>query len=186
MQAHSRPGVHAAASARQPGTSDVAYGFQRVVPHGYDPTEHFKAATSISAQPFDTPHYLPLELDFVLGQAAGNTKDSANMRNSATNCLKTKVLELNGMTTQVRLAMPSISQCIAGSVNHPLLLCLMIWSVWPDVTLAARMMMGFMVVGNIESPPIVRQLPLATPSIPIDETWCAQKSTWTHWKRAAM
>ena len=65
--------------------------------------------------------------------------------------------------------MPSRARAIAGDFNVGLLLFLMVWCAWPDVTLAVRMVTGFRISGDIESPPIFRQLAEATPCIDADE-----------------
>ena len=68
----------------------------------------------------------------------------------------------------------------AGTFNLSLLF-LCIWSAWWDVTLPVR----FRVIGNIESPPSIRQLLVATPSVHLSQVMAKSEDDANYWERSS-
>ena len=165
LQEHSRPGVNAIASARQPGIHLARHGFPRVVPFGLTPQEHLQHAKDLVEHPLDTHHDLPIELEFAIQAFEGNASHIVTSRKSKLKWLAATAKKFHSLNAQLVHGMSSRVRAVAGDVNIGLVLFLAIWAAWPDVTYAARLVTGFRISGIIESPPIFRQLPVSTAAI---------------------
>ena len=175
LQEHSRPGVNATASCRQPGIHLSSHGFPRVVPFGLSPQEHLNNARNLDEHPLDTLHDLPVELEFTIQNYEKNAGSSIADKKAKLKWAASKAKMFHSLNAQLVHGMSSRVRAIAGEVNIGFVLFLSIWAAWPDVSYAARLVTGFRISGLIESPPIFRQLPMSTAAIPYGENMAKAK-----------
>ena len=166
LQEHARPGVNAAAAARQHGAHTSAFGMPRVVPAGLSPQEHFMQASELKVHPLDTPHDLPVELEWALSESTADPGQVRARRKARLKWLSDRAKAFKVLNLQAVQAMTNRVRAVAGNINVGLWLFFSVWCAWPDYTMAARLVTGFRVAELIESPPIFRQLPHVTPSVP--------------------
>ena len=176
LQEHARPGVNATATARQPGIHLAQHGFPRVVPLGLTPQEHLEQASALEVHPLDTHHDLPIELEWAVQVFHGNPARIIAFRKAQLKWISGVAKRFRSLNAQIVHGMSSRVRAIAGEVNIGLVLFLSIWAAWPDVTYAARLVTGFRIAGNIESPPIFRQRPVSTPTIPYEDNMAKARS----------
>eukprot|EP00972_Heterocapsa_arctica_P028394 4173957-Heterocapsa_arctica.AAC.1 len=165
LQEHARTGAWAATAASQPGFHASKHGWERLVPSGLGAEGHFHAAHQVDHHPYDVALDPPCELEFALDTLREKGAGIREWRQEKLAFLRYRIGLLQPLAHACRLAMSPRVLRVCAHVNVAALLFLQILSAWPDLTLSARYILGFPIVGLIEGPPVFR--PMVKPAEPV-------------------
>ena len=149
-------GAMVASAGEQAGWHNCANGWPRLVPEGLGEVGHFQEAHEVSSHPFSSAAALSHSSIFAVQHVCRLQEGIRDWRKKQIRHFKYKSKKLRPLTEQLLTladeeAKHLYAQCHVGFVLY---LCILL--AHSDVTYATRCILGFDVVGEIESPPIFR------------------------------